>query len=639
MTGPGRTFAAPVALWLSVAACAAAAFWIADGVAPWDGDRSNVWHHYEYLAQGFLDGHTYLSVAPNPELLKLANPYDPVANASLRLWDASLYDGKYFLYYGPGPAVALMVPWRILTGHMMPQRMAVAVFAAGGLAGLALLLFNIRRRCFPGLSGAALGAILVVAFHAAWLPVILRRPGVWELPIVSATACLWWMLYFLWKFQDTGGKVRWAAACGAAGALMIACRVTNLFEAGFVLLLIVASGAAATRTGRRWTASSVAAGLIGASGIALLLYNHARFGRFLDFGTSHMLLGQEAAHTAKISLSFVPFNLWTYLVAVPELGPYFPFVHAAWPERFPEGYKGYEAMYGALFIIPVQAMGLVAAAWAWRNRADPSLRATAVVVLAAAGSSAFAGAILFTYVGASSRYMTELFAGWTVLTSIGLMAVLGAEGTHRFGRTPRLLAAAAACWTIACVWLASAEFRGFMKETNPRVYFALAHALDRPSQWWIRKSGAPFGPVELDLRIPPAAPLGETVLVASGFPEKVNQLVLERTDESHVRLWLNGVGIPGAETPALPVPEGRLHILLSAPWLYPPAEHPFWDHFSESDARYLQSRFAVEALGSSFSVVPRRAFDPSGFRPAVLEKASAPPDTPYVASIAFAHEP
>ncbi|HEY4988412.1 MAG TPA: hypothetical protein VII09_01320, partial [Opitutaceae bacterium] len=494
MTVPGRKAAAPVALWLAVAACGAAAFWIADGVAPWDGDRSNVWHHYEYMAQGFLDGHTTLSVAPSPELLKLANPYDPVANAKLRVWDASLYKGKYYLYYGPGPAVAIMVPWRILTGHMMPQRMAVAVFAAGGMVGLALLLRGIRRRSFPGLSGTALGAILVVAFHASWLPVILRRPGVWELPIVSAAACLWWLLYFLWKFHESGGPLRWAAACGAAGALMISCRVTNLFEAGFVLVLVAATGAAATTPSRRWAAAGIAAGLIGAGGIALLLFNYARFGRLLDFGTGYMLSGQEAGHATTLSLSFIPFNLWTYLVAVPELGPYFPFIHANWPQQFPEGYKGYEAMYGALFVIPVQAMGLVGAGWAWKNYKSPSVRATALVLLAAAGSSAFAGAILFCYVGACSRYITELFAGWTVLTSVGLMVVFGSQGAQRFGRASRVLAAAAACWSVACVWLASAEFRGFMRETNPRVYSAFAHALDWPSQWWIRKSGAYFGP-------------------------------------------------------------------------------------------------------------------------------------------------
>jgi hypothetical protein len=198
-------------------------------VAPWSADRTNVWHHYEYLAEGFLAGHTYLSVDPAPELGRLRDPYDPAQNEPYRLWDASLYKGRYYLYYGPAPAAALMLPWRVLTGRMLPQWLAVAVFAAAGMAGLALLLGGIRAKCFPALPGAALGAVILVAFHAAWLPVLLRRPGVWELPIVSAAACLWWALYFLWRFRESGGRAAWAVAAGAALMLMVGCRVTNVF--------------------------------------------------------------------------------------------------------------------------------------------------------------------------------------------------------------------------------------------------------------------------------------------------------------------------------------------------------------------------------------------------------------------------
>ena len=71
------------------------------GIAPWERDRVNLWHHYEYLAEGFLRGHTYLSVDPAPELSLLADPYDPSANEPYRLWDASLYQGRYYLITGP----------------------------------------------------------------------------------------------------------------------------------------------------------------------------------------------------------------------------------------------------------------------------------------------------------------------------------------------------------------------------------------------------------------------------------------------------------------------------------------------------------------------------------------------------------
>ena len=51
-------------------------------------------------------GKPHLLVEPNPELLKLENPYDYHQRRDLEyLWDTTLYNGKYYLYWGPVPAV------------------------------------------------------------------------------------------------------------------------------------------------------------------------------------------------------------------------------------------------------------------------------------------------------------------------------------------------------------------------------------------------------------------------------------------------------------------------------------------------------------------------------------------------------
>lgn len=634
MNAPLRTAPGWLPVALSLLACSFAAFWVADGVAPWNAEQSNVWHHYEYMTEGFLAGHLYLSVEPPPELLALKDPYDPATNARYRLWDASLYHGKYYLYYGPAPAIVLMVPWRLLTGHMLPQRLAVAVFAVGGLAGLALLLLEVRRSCFPRLSGTMLGLVLVVAFHAAWLPVILRRPGFWEMPIVSATAFLWWALYFLWKYRDSG-RGSWAVATGLALMLMIGCRVTNVFEAG-VILLLLAPFADAGRP-RKWGAACAAAGIVAAGGVALLLYNHARFGRWLDFGQSHMLWGMDYRGAGWFDPSYIPFNMWTYLMAMPDLGPYFPFVHASWPASFPAGYLGTEAMFGARFAMPVHLVGLLGLAWAWRRRAAPATRGSALVLGAAACSSLLAGCVLFCFKGQCSRYIAELFAGWTLVTSVGLMAVFGSEGAERFPRWARLLCAGVACWTFACVWLASAEFRGFMRQTNPGTYRALAHALDYPSEWWLREKAIRFAPIDIVVRVPPSAPFSRTILVASGYPEKVNQLALARVDSGHVRLILNGNEDSVLETGPLETPSGVLRVRLSAPWLYPPPEHPYWDRYADASRRLeLQTLFSL-ALGSAeYSAHSTHSFDASGFVPAVLGARDSGPGSPFVESVSLA---
>ncbi len=623
---------ARLALGLAVAACAAAAFWTSEGVAPWDGDRSNVWHHYEYLAEGFLHGQTSLSLEPPPELLRLKDPYDPATNGPWRLWDASLYKGRFYLYQGPTPALVLMLPWRALTGRAMPQRLAVAAFAGLGIAGLALLLGGIRRRHFPELSPLCLAAVVVVAFHASWLPVTLRRSGLWDLPVVAAVACLWWSLYLGWKFLDSGGRPLWAAGCGLALALLLGSRVSYLFAAmGIVALLLAAAGLAGPGRPRLWRSALPAVLLAAAGGVALLLYNRARFGNPFEFGLRYTMFGEDYRGLRFSNPAFIPFNAATYLFSVPEFGPYFPFLHPFWTGDLPKGFVGFEEMYGVLFMMPVHAAGLAGAAWALRRRAEPGARATVFAVSAGVLSSTLLAAVLFSWAWACSRFVGELLAGWTLATAVGLMAALGTPGGS-FPRARRILAWGACIWSIACVWLASADFRGFMPETHPGTYATFAHVLDYPSLWAADLGGVSYGPVDLVVRVP-AAGAGETALVASGRPQRANQVLLRRVDPAHAVVLLTENDHAVLTSPPIDVTGGTLRLTLTAPWLYPPLHHPYWDPIDPALASERQTLFALDWGTGSVRAHSTRWADPVAFEPAVRGASPSDPSRPWVESL------
>ena len=229
-----------------------------------------------------------------------------------------------------------------------------------------------RDRHFPGLSPAALGAILIVAFHASWLPVVLRRSALWELPVVSAVACLWWALYFLWKFHDSGGRARWAVAAGIALALLMGSRATYVLGAVAVALLLFApAGGPGPVAGRRRGAALAAAGIAALGGFGLLAYNRARFGSWSEFGMSYMLFGEDYRGIRFFNPAFIPFNAWIYLFSLPQLGPYFPFAHPFWTDSRPAGFVGYEEIYGVIFMMPVHLAGLFALGWAWARPRRP----------------------------------------------------------------------------------------------------------------------------------------------------------------------------------------------------------------------------------------------------------------------------
>ncbi len=76
--------------------------------------------YYDYLGQAFASGQLNLPVTPEPALLAMPNPWDPSVPGNLKLGDAVLYKGRYYLYHGPGPAVMLFTPWKLVTGHDLP---------------------------------------------------------------------------------------------------------------------------------------------------------------------------------------------------------------------------------------------------------------------------------------------------------------------------------------------------------------------------------------------------------------------------------------------------------------------------------------------------------------------------------------
>jgi hypothetical protein len=600
----------PAPLWAALAAGACLLFWIANGAAVFDGEKNDAWHHYEYLVDGFLSGQTSLSVEPAPELLRLRDPYDPSQNGPWRLWDASLFRGRYYLYFGPTP-VLLMLPWKVLTGHHLPERVAVACFAALGLLALALLVDGARRKHFPSVGGFASAAILLAALFASWLPVTLRRPDVWELPLVAAVACLWWALYCLWRCLGAEHGGRWALGAGAALALLLGSRPTGIGAVAVVLLLLVEPRRLLSRR------SLLAGAVVLAGGLALLAYNHARFGQWLEFGQRYQLWGSDERNVRHFSLSYFPYNAWLYLLSVPSLSPYFPFVLAVPPGGDPPGYLGIDEMHGALLALPVQMAAAVALAWAWANRRSPAAFALRRTIWAAALASLTSALVLFCFAGATSRYMTEVFAGSTAAAALGLLALAGGFPRGRPGNVLRLLAFCAGTWTAAYVALASAEHRILFRKTNPRVYAALARFFDHPSLWAARREGVAFGPVELAVRIDPRSPPAPTVLLSSGRPGMMNQLILERPDRAHARLVLaENVFSVVASTPVFEVREGAFRARVDAPWLYPPVPSPWWDSVADPALRRdLQTRFSIEAAGATTTEHTPRFFEPTRFAP------------------------
>ena len=153
-------------------------------------------------------------------------------------------------------------------------------------------------------------------------------------------------------------------------------------------------------------------------------------------------------------VSYLPFNLWLYFLSLPEVSPYFPFFRTVWPNDLPPGYIATEEIHGLFFAMPVLLVGAVAWFKAWQRRTEVAQQphCAACSWLRPGASLLARGAILCCFAGACSRYITELMAGWSVVSGIGFLILFtDGEIQHRT-KLLRWLVRIAAIWSVIYVW-------------------------------------------------------------------------------------------------------------------------------------------------------------------------------------------
>lgn len=290
-----------------------------DGLA-YTSDRS------AQLADGFAHGHLHLMTDPPPELAQLADPYnyEEIARARiLVVFDASYFNGRYYLYWGPAPAVLLTLPVRLgLLPATMPDSILLVVFAAWSTVALAAVIWHLRTLYGSGLPfWLPLSALVAGSLAAPWL-FMLGRPAVYEVAIFGAQAFLISGLWLALRAADRRGppilsyalaSTAWAGAVGTR-ATLIPCVVFLALAFAYCELRRGGGGAAI----KRGAAVLVP---LAAGGLSLALYNQVRFGAWWETGQRYQLTGSQAAGMAtvplwesSISASVVLANLANYLL-------------------------------------------------------------------------------------------------------------------------------------------------------------------------------------------------------------------------------------------------------------------------------------------------------------------------------------
>jgi hypothetical protein len=419
---------------LVVGACAIAVcafyFWTAFSGGPGDG-------YYRALTDSFIHGETAFRTPPPPELLALPDPYDPAQNGPYRLHDASLYQGRWYLYFGPAPTL-LYLPFQA-AGVDVSDPFAVALFGSVGfLFALALMRFLIERyRPRTGVATRAVAAVLLGLGNV--VPFLARRPAVYEVAI-SAGYCF--LLIALYLTVTGALRERPSLARLAGGSLFLGlaagARIHLLLAAPVVLwawyrALEARGGRHAPRADLGRLTGAVLGPVAGC--LALLgLYNVVRFGSLTEFGQTYQLGGIKTSTLDHFDLARLVPGLWFYLLDPPHLDLTFPFAHLqpTYPGTLsPQYAAGMEIVGGALACVPLLVLAFAAPvllARAWRRRPEDLVLGSLLL----AGALLVMAVPLLTFNGATMRYEVD----WVTLMMLAALIVWLRVATAIEGRGP-----------------------------------------------------------------------------------------------------------------------------------------------------------------------------------------------------------
>jgi hypothetical protein len=307
-------------------------FWIFTGGdwRAWPQDQK----YYDQLATAFTKGHLFLNVKPDPELLKLPDPYQ---NSIVRkkiafLWDTSLYQGKIYLYWGPVPALVLALIKPIYHGNVNDSSLAF-LFSCGQLISSFLVIKVVSERIFKTMPIWTVALAIFLVGLVSPIPLMLHGPAAYEAAIMSGQFFLVLGIYWAYKAIASDSISKWKLTiAGLSWALAVGCRATLIVPIAFLVCLttleIIQRYKMKTDLSRIWL-TIFAFGLPLALGAILYgWYNYRRFGSPLETGLRYQLTVENLHeyYNLLFSMSYIHSNLHNYLFNPFKVIPAFPFI-------------------------------------------------------------------------------------------------------------------------------------------------------------------------------------------------------------------------------------------------------------------------------------------------------------------------
>ncbi len=371
---------------------------------------------YLHLADAISHGQLHLLEEPSKALMDLENPFDPRFNAQARLHDASLYNDRYYLYFGPAPVLFAHLPWKILTGGDLPDRWAAAFFLVGGFGFFLMIALRWSALSARSILPVSLIAGTLLMGLTTGLLFVVARSVVYEVAVASA---FFWMAasaYLLDRIFRSEGPVSFGnlLLAGISLGMAMASRHSYVIGVGFLVFVALVGLALRRRTWKVWMVrASILVLPVFLTGVLLLVHNQVRFDDPFEFGNSYQIGIVDPQETRFMDPANFWFNGFNYFLQPPVFDREYPFLSInelpVYPGAAPPHSLGGEGVVGLLITNPYLFLFPFLLAGVFRSRSPDRYFPAVPFVL---GILNFSILGFFSY--ASYRYQLDFLPWWVL---------------------------------------------------------------------------------------------------------------------------------------------------------------------------------------------------------------------------------
>jgi len=272
---------------------------------------------YEYhYVDAVMNGQLHFNYEVSDFLNEVSYPFDTSNRDYDFLWDASLYKGKYYCYFGIWPVISLFIPFNFITGNYLSTPIACLFYAILGIISTVLLYNAIIKKYFNKISFQTYILSLIFVLMGSKLMWCMYRPCFYEIVSLASYFHVVLGLYLVLFFDKRSINFigYWLLA------LAVLCRPTSLFYSVLIIPKLWKKLKDKNIKILDLVLLMVPYLIVG---IFTMYINYIRFDSIFEFGISYQLTTNDL-YNHKFSLMSSIFGVFNYLFGLIKVD-LFPF--------------------------------------------------------------------------------------------------------------------------------------------------------------------------------------------------------------------------------------------------------------------------------------------------------------------------